>query len=332
MAQRPRFGIVDLLLLVLTLAVAAGVRVVYVIGQADKGHSTGPLLVKEPSPRLTALPPSTQLRGKSDPTELDALVHNLSKENRWFGSLAPLARGEEKTAHVSPGYPWLLSWLAKPASGSNLDSLVRWIQCGLGALTAVLYFLFAHRAFRSRVVATLAGLLCALHPFWVVNTAALNDGTVTAFLLGLVLYLGVLATQTAGAFASLLYGLALAGLALVRAPLLPFAFVAVMWFLLRCRRVERGWLCALLAFLGFANGLGPWTLRNFHAFNKPVPVVDSAYLHLWMGNNRYSDGGPQSESVLLAALAERRGVEPEKLREDLSQIKSQPERYRTLAA
>src|SRR5436309_5626388 len=332
MAQRPRFGIVDLLLLVLTLAVAAGVRVVYIIGQADKGHSPGPLLVQAPSPRLTALPPSTQLRGKSDPTELDALVHNLSRENRWFGSLAPLARSEEKTAHVSPGYPWLLSWLARPASGSGLDALVRWIQCGLGALTAGLYFLFAYRAFRSRVVATLAGLLCAVHPFWVINTAALNDGTVTTFVLALVLYLCVLASQTGGAFPSLMYGLSLAALALLRAPLLPFAFVAVMWFLLRCRRVERGWLCALLAFPGFANGLGPWTLRNFHAFGKPVPVVDSAYLHLWMGNNRYADGGPQSESVLLAALAARRGEDPEKLREQLAQLKSQPERYRTLAA
>jgi hypothetical protein len=332
MPQRPRFDIVDVLLLVLTLGVAAGVRVVYVIGPADKGHSDGPLLVQDPSPRLSALPPSTTMHGKSEPTELDALVHNLSREGRWFGSLAPLARAEEKTAHVSPGYPWLLSWLAKLASGSSLDALVRWIQCALGALTAGLYFLFAQRAFRSRVVATLAGLLCAVHPFWVINTAALNDGTVTTFLLALVLYLSVLATQTGGAFPSLMYGLSLAALALLRAPLLPFAFVAVMWFLLRCRRIERGWLCALLAFLGFANGLGPWTLRNFHAFGVPVPLVDSAYLHLWMGNNRYSDGGPQSESILLAALAERRGEDPEKLREKLAQEKSQPKRYSSLAS
>ncbi len=332
MAQKPRFGLVDLLLLILTLAVAAGARVVYVISQADKGHSAGPLLVQSPSPRLTGLAPNTRMGGKADPTELDALVHNLSRENRWYGSLAPLARSEEKTAHTSPGYPWLLSWLARLASGPDFDALVRWIQCGLGALTAALYFLFAHRAFRSRLVATLAGLFCAVHPFWVINTASLNDGTVTAFVLALVLYLGALASQTGGAFPSLLYGLSLAGLALLRAPLLPFAFVAVMWFLLRCRRIERGWLCALLAFLGFANGLGPWTLRNFHAFAEPVPLVDSAYLHLWMGTNRYADGGPQSESVLLAALAERRGTDPQALREELAQIKPQPKRYRSLAA
>src|SRR5262245_8373038 len=334
MAQRPRFGIVDLSLLLLTLAVAAGVRVVYVVSQADKGHTEGPLLVQDPSPRLTALPRDANLRGKSEPTEQDALVHNL-RESRWFGSLAPLASSEEKTAHTSPGYPWLLSWLTRLASGTEFDALVRWIQCGFGALTAALYFLFAHRAFRSRVAATLAGLFCAVHPFWVINTAALNDGTLTAFMLALALYLGVLASQTGGAFPSLVYGLSLAGLSLLRAPLLPFAFVAVMWFLLRCRRVERGWLCALLAFLGFANGLGPWTLRNFHAFGEAVPLVDSAYLHLWMGNNDYADGGPQSEALLLAALAKQRGIDPEnrkeleELRKELEQLK-QPKRYRSL--
>src|SRR5262245_42661232 len=124
MARRSRFGIVDLLLLALTLLVAAGVRIVYVIHEADKGHSEGPLLVQEAPP------------------EQDALVQNLSGENRWFFSKAPLAGSEEKTAHVSPAYPWLLSRLALLSKGKQLDeALVRWIQCGLGALTAVLYFL-----------------------------------------------------------------------------------------------------------------------------------------------------------------------------------------------
>src|SRR5207248_9276343 len=108
---------------------------------------------------------------------------------------------------------------------------VRWIQCAVGALTAGLYFLFGRRAFDSRLVATLAGLLTALHPFWIINTAAINDGTPVAFVLGLVLFLGTVAGQTGGAIASLLYGVSLAGLALLRAALLPFAFIALLWLL-----------------------------------------------------------------------------------------------------
>ena len=95
------------------------------------------------------------------------------------------------------------------------------------------------------------------------NTGWSDDGSLTAFLLGLSLFMvQVPSAQTGGPFASLLFGLTLAGLALVRAALLPFAFAALIWFLLRSRTLARGWLCGLLAFLGFANGLAPWTVRN----------------------------------------------------------------------
>ena len=304
MSQKPRFGIPDLSLLLLTLAVAVGVRAAYLLGPASDGP---PLRVQTEPPVLLAT--DTELLDQSP---------------------APLAARPERTAHTSPGYPWLLTMLTRVVSESRLNAYARWLNCALGALAAGLYFLFAHFAFRSRLVATLAGLFCALHPYWVVNTAALNDGTLTAFLLGLTLYLGAQASRTGGAFASLLYGLALAALALVRAPLLPFAFAALLWFLLRSRRIERGWLCALLAFLGFANGLALWTLRNYRAFHEPVPVVDSAYLHLWMGNNRLSDGGPQPEGVVLGTLALRRDTSPQELREELAGMK-QPRRYRSLS-
>ena len=36
----------------------------------------------------------------------------------------------------------------------------------------------------------------------------------------------------------------------------PFSFAAMIWFLVRSRTVERGWLCALVSFLGFVIGLG----------------------------------------------------------------------------
>src|SRR5262249_42429465 len=122
---------------------------------------------------------------------------------------------------------------------------------------------------------------------------------------------------------SLLFGLALAGLALVRAALLPFGVVACLWFLLRCRRVPRGWLCALLAFLGFANGLAPWTVRNFRAYRELVPVADSTYLHLWMGVNDRADGGPQDKETLEASL-------PKERLDELRAEKNQAKRYTML--
>jgi 4-amino-4-deoxy-L-arabinose transferase-like glycosyltransferase len=328
MAGKRPFGLIDASLLLLVLAVAAGGRVGYLLQFADGGASSGPLLVQEPSPAL-ALSPEIELRGKSNPNDLDALVHNLS-EHSWFGSLAPFAGKEERTAHTAPGYPWVLSWLAGVVSADDLESWMRWLQCVFGVLTAGLYFLFARRVFQSRLAAVFAGLLTALHPFWIINTACINDGTLTAFLLALVLLLGSIAGQSGGAFSSLLYGASVAGLALMRAALLPFAFVAILWLLWRSRRIERGWLCALLAFLGFANALAPWMIRNFQAFGEPVPITTSAYLNLWEGNNPRASGGPMAEEALLIALAEARGESVLDVREKLAGL-PQPERYRSLA-
>jgi 4-amino-4-deoxy-L-arabinose transferase-like glycosyltransferase len=258
MSEPPAFRPIDLALVILIFAVAAGVRGGYLLACADSGRDAGPIVVQDPSPADRA-----------------ALVGDLKDS-------ASFSINGVRTASIAPGYPWLLSLAAR---ASDPGRAMRWVQVALGALTAVLYLLFARRAFGSLAVAALAGLFCALHPFWVVSTAQLEDGVTAAFLLALAVWLGARGGQSGGALTSLLHGLALAGLALVRPALLPFAFVAVLWFLWRCRSLSRGWLYALLAFLGFANALIPWTLRNYQLTGEVVPVVDTAWHHLWVGNN-----------------------------------------------
>jgi 4-amino-4-deoxy-L-arabinose transferase-like glycosyltransferase len=327
MATPPRLGLTGSLLFLLIVAVAAATRAGYLLTLANAGWSDGPLQVQDASPNVAL---DVEIRGRNPPTELDTLVQNL-REHRWFGTLAPLAGREEATAHEAPGYAWLLGLAGRVFDDpERVAWCARWAQVALGALTAGLYFLFVRRAFGFPLVATIAGLFAALHPFWIIATAELNDGVLAAFQLALVLVLGARAGQEGGAVSSLLYGLALAGLALIRAAFLPFAFVAVLWFLLRCRRLDRGWLCALLACLGFANGLLPWSLRNALVFREATPLVDSTWLHLWMGNNPRADGGPLSEAVLLEALAEQRGVSVESLREELERL-PQNRRYESLA-
>ncbi len=293
MAELRRFGIAELLWLLLVLVAALGLRGAFLMVHADYGREDPPVHVQDASPELDL---------KDRPSEIKSLFHNL-KDHSWFGTLAPFADKEEQTAHVAPGLPWLLSGLAKVIPDDHFEKVVRWLNAVLGAVTAVLYFLFARRAFRSTAVATVAGLFCAAHPFWVVDTGLYEDGVLTAFLLGLALLLGVRAAQTGGPFASLMFGLTLAGLTLVRGALLPFAFVALVWFLLRSRTLARGWLCALLAFLGFANGLAPWAVRNVQVFKEPVPIVDSVYLHLWIGNNPKATGGPLTPAMLETCAA-----------------------------
>jgi 4-amino-4-deoxy-L-arabinose transferase-like glycosyltransferase len=223
---------------------------------------------------------------------------------------------------MAPGYPWLLSqadtWLDNP----NL--IVRWAQCALGALTAGLYFLFCRRAFRNDAVAVLAGLLCAIHPFWLINTAEINDGVLATFLLAACLFLGTRGAQEGFILTSLLYGLALGALALVRAALLPFVIVGLLWFLWECRTLRRGWLCALLAFFGFVDVVAPWGVRNYRTLKEIIPVADSAFLHLYEGNNAQATGGPLDERALEESL-------PAGRLQALRDEPSEPRRYNMLA-
>jgi 4-amino-4-deoxy-L-arabinose transferase-like glycosyltransferase len=313
MADMRRFGPADLLLLLLVLAVAGGLRAGYLFSCADRSRSDGPLRVQDPSPVLTDIVPPEEMRGGERPTELDVLIHNVQHE-RWFGSPAPFAPHEERTAHVAPGYPWLFGNLARYVPDDRLDSTVRWIQMALGTLAAGFYYLFARRAFRSLTVGALAGLLTACHPFWIIDTATLGDGTLASFALAASLLLAGQVGEKGGALPSVLFGLSLAGLSLVRAALLPFSFVAFVWFLLRSRSLPGGWLPALLTFLGFATGLAPWMVRNYQLFQEPVPVVSSAWLHLWIGNNPEATGGPATPKMLESAPGP-------KLRQETSQTK-----------
>jgi hypothetical protein len=292
MTDLRRFGVADTALLVLVLALAGGARAGYLIKLCDKGQTAGPLRVQD------VRPPSPGAGGR---TELQEIIEGLRTSNAYRSRAAVQTPGQlVDTARIAPGYPWVVGLLARVVDrdgtdNERLETYVRWGQCALGTLTAGLYFLFARRAFGNLFVAALTGIFCAVHPFWVINTATIDDGVLASFLLSTVLFFAVRGVQASGAFSSLLYGLALAALALTRAALLPFSVVAFLWFLLRCRSVPRGWLCALLAFLGFANGLTPWAVYNWQRFREVMPIVESPYADLWEGNRPGATGGPASD-------------------------------------
>jgi hypothetical protein len=287
--------LVDLLWLLLVIGCAAGARIWYVAACTDHGHATAPFAVQGRGPVRSVAADS----GAPTRSELEELAANVRDEN-WFGCEAPLADHEEETAHIAPGYPWLLGMAGRLQE--QPAALVRWYQCGLGTLTVLFYFFFARRAFGSTPAGVIAGLLAAFYPFWIINTAELADGVLVTFLLSAALALGTRGSQAGGAFTSLAFGLSLAGLSMVRAALLPLAVVAFVWYLARCRALRAGWFAAILALLGFANGLAPWFLRNCQVFGEPIPIADSAYLHLWVGTNPLANGTALDEKELRASL------------------------------
>jgi hypothetical protein len=101
-----RFAGPDLALLLVVFVGAAGVRFWYLSTCADHARSPGPLSVQDESPALTGLPAGTEMHGRTEPTEQDALASNLN-EHKWFGSLAPLAATEEL---IAPSVGSSASW------------------------------------------------------------------------------------------------------------------------------------------------------------------------------------------------------------------------------
>jgi 4-amino-4-deoxy-L-arabinose transferase-like glycosyltransferase len=270
----------------LVLATAAGTRSWYLLECGNGGHGVAAIKVQGKSPHL------------------DGLVARFGEERELRGG-APLTRSEELTAHQAPGFVLLRGLLA--ATLESGDMVLRWLHVVLGTLTVGCYCLFARRAFHHTLIAFIAGLLAAVHPFWVLNTAELTDGVLVSFLLSVCLLLGTRGMQQGGGFTGLLFGLFLATLVMVRAALLPFALLALLAFLWQCRKAPAGWFVGFTALIGFINCVAPWSLRNYQAFERPIPIADSTYLHLWMGNNPHATGSALPDDVLRASLAERLG-------------------------
>ncbi len=293
--MQDRLNFTDYVCLLVIFVLALGARAGYLHWAVDDGGGKPAWRVQGDATVFKGKMPREDDRS----IELKTLVENW-REHAEFKCRAPLSKDEELTAHIAPGYSWIFSQASQLTMDE--DRIMRWVQAGLGTLTALLYFLFARRAFGSRRVAVLAGLGAALYPFWILNTAELNDGVLSTFALALVLTLGTRGSQAGGVLTSLVFGLSLAGLVVVRAAFLPFSLVALMWFLLSCRKQRLGWLCALLACLGYATGLNPWIIRNYQTFGEPVPVATSTFLHLWMGNCSQSKGAELTEEQLAISL------------------------------
>src|SRR5437773_1362457 len=136
-----RFGGVEYSLLLLVLVAAGGARGWYVGTCAQNGTNAGPLQVQD----ATA-------GGWTD------LVENLSRD----AGFAVHEDGPEtptRVANPAPLYPLALSAVRRVTPDkASMEQWARWLQCGLGAATPGLLFLFARRAFQSNVVALLAGL------------------------------------------------------------------------------------------------------------------------------------------------------------------------------
>jgi hypothetical protein len=189
------------------------------------------------------------------------------------------------TAQQPPLYPWILAGIFSLTGAYT--SLSLWIAVTLNAafssVTAIAILRLGQRVFTP-----LAGALAAwLWACWVYEVAVsirLWESSLSALLLACGLFLVHKQSKQTSAGGWILFGVLWGVSSLCNTTLLPVFFV--FWvFLWMVHRKAWPWRGALVS-LGVCGLLIiPWTIRNYEAFGRVIPVRDNLGLELWIGNH-----------------------------------------------
>jgi 4-amino-4-deoxy-L-arabinose transferase-like glycosyltransferase len=186
---------------------------------------------------------------------------------------------------VPPVYPLFLAALY--GMFGHAFTAVRLFQTLISALTCVLIYYLGKETFNSKV-GRLAALLAVIYPFFFVWCRVLVTETLTAFLVSL----GVLWLLKTAADPSprnrIVSGSIWGTVALVRANMLVFLPLIILWAFLEFG-LHRKALYVAGTIIGVAGLiLMPWTVRNVIKYRKPVLVASYGGSILYAANNPYS--------------------------------------------
>lgn len=208
-----------------------------------------------------------------------ALVSGFGFSAPWPNT--PLAA----TAQQPPLYPFLLAAIFKVAGAYSYLSL--WIAAGLNAafsaLTAVMILRIAKRDFGT-ATAILAAWVWSCWLYEAVVSIRLWESSLSALLLMLgMLWVPQLA-DSLQTWRWLLFG-AFAGIAALNNTTLLAVFPFFwLWLWVKYRRRGRSCNKQLLASIAICVlTLLPWTIRNYAAFHRVMPLRDNFGLELWVG-------------------------------------------------
>jgi 4-amino-4-deoxy-L-arabinose transferase-like glycosyltransferase len=233
------------------------------------------------------------LVGLDAPPQNDGIRYDLLAQSLLAGQGYSL--DGSPTAFVVPGYPAFLATIY--FLFGYVYAIVRLIQALLGALTAVLGYIWADQVYGRRV-GLLVGLGLSIYPVSVYTaTVFYSENLFLPLFMGLnvlLLWITKRPTWTVLVLCGLVFGL----VSLVRPNMfafLPFVFI---------------WACTLfpikrgIKYASVIVGIAlclilPWVVRNSVSFGSPVGVTTGVGTVLWQGNNSFADGGGMVPSAKL---------------------------------
>jgi dolichyl-phosphate-mannose-protein mannosyltransferase len=251
------------------------------------------------------------------------------------GFSSPLAGMHGPTAWVAPCYPWLLAFGLRLSHHDGYAAMILclFLNCLMSALTCWPIYGIGKKIGSHEIGLTSCWLWVFLPTAVIFPLEWLWDPSFSAFFLALLIYWTLDLPAASSILPWVGYGL-LWGIAVLMNPaigiLLPFL---LLWLVQHRWRDHLPWWPQVTAtVLFFALSLAPWTVRNYAAFGKLVPIKDNFGLELWLGNNSdvkrnwsptHHPGSDQYEMQQLLQLGETNYMQV-KQREALEFIEAQP--------
>ena len=208
----------------------------------------------------------------------------------WYHAAAQnlVRRGEYGPGHLSafypPGYPAFLAVIYTVAGESQLAGKL--VDAILGTLVCWLTWLTGKRAFGSRT-GLVGAFLMAAWPNQIFHVNLLMSEILsTAMLMAIIVLVMDTTEGREMKTAWIAVGLLCAWASLTRPVMLILLPAITLYRLQKCRTVYPVALVVLFVIIVVSG----WTLRNYHAFGKFVPIATNSGINFWIGNNKYATG------------------------------------------
>jgi len=201
-------------------------------------------------------------------------------------------QGTGATAWLTPVYPLILAGIFRVFGIFTVASFIAAVVLNIAfsAATCVPIF-YAGRKIGGVGAGAAAAWLWAFFPNAVmIPFEWIWDTCLTALLMAVIFWFTLKLAESVRARDWCLYGLLWGGALMTNpaiASLLPFLLGWAAWRANRCPR--RTLTLAVLAVLTTALCCAPWTVRNYFAFHRFVPLRSTFPFALWLGHNRVFD-------------------------------------------
>ncbi|MEW6481476.1 MAG: glycosyltransferase family 39 protein [bacterium] len=253
-----------------------------------------------------------------DAKQYDEIALSISQNKGFCLEGVPTARRE-------PIYPLFLSTIYFIFGHSYLA--VRILQAIIGALTLVIIYLIGKRIF-GFYCGVLAGLYCAIYPFFIGHIGLLYTEIFFTFLLAISTYSLIEAWEKEKIKNYIYSGIFFGISTLTRGITILFPFFLFFIFLIFKKRI----INLLIFSLAFAMVIIPWTIRNYIRFNVFLPIRWGGGHAFWQdiavaNDERWKTQSAGNEEVITHYSSSPIESDKKFYREGIYYIKKNPKGY-----